>query len=119
MTEQFSEETWLSVPEVAELIGVKQREVRSMLDEGALLAVRRGDNNAWMIHIGELRHSGDTCEPIPALKGTLTVLSDLAFTNQEKMDWLLEYADELGATPLEALGAGNTHAVRRLALLQV
>lgn len=89
-----------------------------MLEDGTLIAVRRGENHAWMIYGGELHYRDGAYAPIPALKGTVTVLDDLGFTNEEKMSWLLEPAEELGASPIEALGEGNTHAVRRFALMQ-
>lgn len=118
MNIEFLPTQWFSIPEIAELIGVKQREVRSMLEDGTLIAVRRGENRAWMIYGAELRYQDGAYEPIPALKGTVTVLDDCGLTNEEKMSWLLEPVDELGASPIEALGEGNTHAVRRLALMQ-
>lgn len=54
---------------------------------------------------------------IPALRGTLMLLSDLGLNNKESIDWLLTENEALNETPLEALGKGHKAPVRRAAQL--
>lgn len=105
---------WLSVPEVAELLQVRQRDVRQMLADKKLVAIRRGQNNAWYINAGQLIAKDGKVIPIPALRGTLTLLSDAGYAADEALNWLTTVDVELGQTPLETLRSGKIHAVRRV-----
>lgn len=108
------EETWMSVPEVAEALGLRQRDVRRMLEEHVLVAVRRGENNALAIHSLELVGEPGSMEPLGALRGTLICLSDAGFDDAEAMDWLVSANGLLGGDrPIDLLRAGNIHGVRR------
>ena len=49
------------------------------------------------------------------LRGTLTLLSDNGFDDEEAMDWMLEDDEALGTSPIEALRAGRSSEVRRVA----
>ncbi len=49
------------------------------------------------------------------LRGTIVVLGDAGFTDDEAMNWLLSEEDSLGVTPIEALHAGRKAEVRRVA----
>ncbi|UFU01629.1 DNA-binding protein [Ruania suaedae] len=107
---------WLSIPEVAEALGVRLRDVRTMLAERRLLAVRRGDNEAWAIPAGLLTRVDDGgAQPLASLRGTLVQLGDAGMSDEECMTWLYSPNDELGEPPIEALRAGRIHAVRRAA----
>ena len=92
------------MPEAASFLGVRDRDVRSMLREHRLLAVRQGPNSAL---------SGPA--PLPTLRGTLMVLADAGFDAEESFRWLYTPDDELGTAPIEALRQRRTHAVRRVA----
>lgn len=54
-------------------------------------------------------------QPISELRGTLIVLSDAGFTDDEAMTWLLEPEESMGAAPIDALRAGRKAEVRRIA----
>lgn len=108
---------WYSVPEVAEALGVRDRDVRTMLREGKLLALRRGTNDAVSIPaelILEADHP-DGPAPLPSLRGTLTVLKDARYTDREAFEWLYSHHEELGQAPIAALLDHRVHAVRRVA----
>ena len=53
--------------------------------------------------------------PLSSLRGTIIVLQDAGFTDDEVIDWLLAPDDELGRSPIDALLAGHKSAVRRVA----
>lgn len=101
--------TWLTVPDLVELLGETQSRVRRLLDERILLAVRVD---------GVLKVPADFIqdgEPLGDLRGTLVVLADAGFSDDEAMHWLLEEEDSLGTTPIAALRARRRSEVRRVA----
>lgn len=113
------QDNWLSVPEVAETLQVRQRTVRQYLREKTLLAVRRGPNEAWAVPASFFTSSDDGALCVlPTLPSTITVLCDAGFTDEEAVAWLLSTQDELGSAPIDALQQGHIHAVRRLAQSQ-
>jgi hypothetical protein len=100
---------WLTIPDLTELLGLKVSQVRRLIEDRALLA-RRVDG-IWKVP--ELFIVGT--EPLGELRGTLVLLGDVGFTDDEAMDWLLGPEDSLGTTPIEALRAGRKAEVRRVA----
>jgi hypothetical protein len=108
---------WYALPEVAEMLGLRLRDVRSLLREHRLLAVPHGPNGAQSVP-AELLLGPDEVDgpgPLPALRGTLTLLSDAGYDAEESFRWLFTPHSELDATPIAALRARRTHAVRRVA----
>jgi hypothetical protein len=53
--------------------------------------------------------------PLGELRGTIVVLGDSGFSDDEAMHWLLSPEDSLGTSPIEALRAGRKAEVRRVA----
>lgn len=108
---------WYSVPEVAEVLGVRDRDVRTLLREGKLLALRRGAHGAVSIPAETVlgAEHPDGPAPLPSLRGTLTVLKDARYTDDEAFEWLYSHHEELGQTPISALLDHRVHVVRRLA----
>jgi hypothetical protein len=100
---------WLTIPDLTELLGLKVSQVRRLIEDRALLA-RRVDG-VWRVPELFIRDS----EPLGELRGTIIVLSDSGFSDDEAMDWLLGYDDLLGTSPIEALRAGRKAEVRRVA----
>ena len=54
-------------------------------------------------------------EPLPELRGTLIVLGDSGFDDEQAMHWLLNPEESLGTAPIDALRAGRKAEVRRVA----
>jgi hypothetical protein len=107
---------WWSIPEVATALGVRDRDVRSLISDRSLVAVRR-DGRAPMVPAAFVVPdpvSGHGAV-VAGLRGTATLLGDSGFADEEIVAWLFRDNDELGATPIEALLALRTHAVRRAA----
>lgn len=52
-------------------------------------------------------------QPLPSLRGTLLVLLDAGYSDDEAVDWLLTVNDELDERPIDSLLRGNKAAVRR------
>lgn len=115
-TEETSVE-WYSIPEVADYLALPQRDVRTMIKQGELIAVRGGDNAALRIPAQVLVFPTDGVPHIvTGLSGTLTLLADSGFSVDEQLSWLVSDNLELGMSPLAALREGHIHAVRRAVL---
>jgi hypothetical protein len=101
--------TWLTVPDLTEILGLKVSQVRRLIEDRALLA--RKIDGVWKVPASFIVDG----EPMSELRGTLIVLADSGFTDDEAMDWLLSPEDSLGVSPIEALHAGRKAEVRRVA----
>ena len=100
---------WLTVPDLTEILGLKVSQVRRLIEDRALLA-RRIDG-VWKVPAAFIVDG----EPLPQLRGTLVVLGDSGYNDEEAMDWLLGVEDSLGTSPIDALRAGRKAEVRRVA----
>jgi len=107
---------WWSIPEVAAALGVRDRDVRSLISDRSLVAVRR-DGRAPTVPAALVVQDPASGHGVvvAGLRGTVTLLADSGLTDEEIVAWLFRDNDELGATPIEALLALRTHAVRRAA----
>jgi len=103
------QDRWLTIPDLTELLGLKVSQVRRLIEDRALLA-RRVDG-VWKVPEQFLKGA----EPLGELKGTIVLLGDLGFSDDEAIDWLLGPEDSLGTSPIEALRAGRKAEVRRVA----
>ncbi|MCI5826518.1 MAG: Rv2175c family DNA-binding protein [Arcanobacterium sp.] len=104
---------WLWLPDVAELLGVRGRDVRAMIGDHRLVALRRGPNNALAVNGAQFVRKDGKIVPLPALRGTLIQLADAGYNAEESLQWLMAPHAELGMTPFEGLRGEKTHAVRR------
>lgn len=103
---------WLTVPDLVERTGADLRTVRRWLDDRELIGVRRGDRKVLMVPATFLQDG----LPLPALRGTLTVLADSGMTDTEIVDWLHASDDTLqGGSAIASLHAGAKTEVRRRA----
>jgi hypothetical protein len=100
---------WLTLPELVALTGEPLGRVRRLLDEKHLIGSRRA---------GALRVPAVFLvdgHPLASLRGTIIVLQDAGFSDDEAIDWLLSEEDSIGAAPIDALRAGRKSEVRRVA----
>ena len=100
---------WLTVPDLVELIGVSPGRIHRLLEDRQLLGVRRG--KILMVPEDFLRDG----EPLHELRGTLVLLGDSGYSDDEAMRWMLGLDDALGTTPIAALREGRKAEVRRVA----
>ena len=90
---------WLTLPDVAEALGLEVTRVRQLVKEGQLIAVRRGEDRVLQVpadFVGDGRI-------VRGLTGTLTLLRDDGFTDEEMLEWLFTPDDSLPGTPAQAL----------------
>lgn len=103
---------WLTLPDVAERLDLEVSKVRRLIEDGHLVAVRRGDPVVRMIPAELLVNDA----PVPHLTGTITVLRDGGFSDLELLEWLFTADDTLPGRPIDHLRRGQRGEVRRRAL---
>ncbi len=124
-------DSWLTLPDVAERLGLDVGKVRRMLQEGRLAGVRRGEPRVLSVpeaflvpaHLANpsapTRPDSDGDGPawtvLASLQGTFTVLGDAGFDEAEMIQWLFTEDESLAARPIDALRSGGKTAVRRVA----
>lgn len=80
-----------------------------MLDEKQLVASRRdGAPRVPAVFLVD-------GHPLSSLRGTIIVLQDAGFSDDEAIDWLLTEEESIGLAPIEALRQGRKSEVRRVA----
>ena len=104
-----SDVDWLTIPDLTELLDLKVSQVRRLIEDRQLLALRV--DGVWRVPALFILNG----EPLGELRGTLVVLGDNGFNDDEAMHWLLSPEDSLGTSPIEALRAGRKAEVRRVA----
>lgn len=100
---------WLTMPDLVDVLDETLGRVRRLIDEHYLIGSRR----SGVFAVPSVFIVDD--HPLSSLRGTIIVLQDAGFTDDEVIDWLLAFDDELGRSPIDALLAGHKSAVRRVA----
>ncbi|MEU4211441.1 Rv2175c family DNA-binding protein [Streptomyces sp. NPDC026206] len=102
---------WLNLPDIAENLGIEVTRVRQLIKEGQLIAVRRGENRVLMVPADFI---GDG-KVVKGLAGTLTLLRDDGFSDEEMLEWLFTPDPTLPGTPAQALRENRGTEVKRRA----
>lgn len=104
-------EEWLTLPDVAERLGLDVGKVRRLLQDRYLIATRRGERNVLSVPSALIVDEA----PLPELRGTLTVLADSGYVDDAALRWLFTPDETLPGTPVDALRAGRKSEIRRRA----
>ena len=101
---------WLSLSEVATRLELPVNRVKQLLRDRKLLAVTRpaGDRGVPAAFL-------DGGQILKGLSGTLTVLFDCGFGDEEALRWLFTADETLPGTPIDALYARRGTEVNRRA----
>lgn len=102
---------WLTLPDVALRLDLEVSRVHRLLEDGHLIAVRRGDPVVRMIPALLLTDDGVA----PYLQGTVTLLRDGGFDDVELLTWLFTEDETLPGRPIDQLRSGQRGEVRRRA----
>jgi hypothetical protein len=89
---------WLSLPDVAALLGIPAGRVKQLLRDRKLLAVIRPEGTL-AVPAAFL----DGHQVVKGLCGTLTLLFDCGFDDLEALRWLFTADDTLPGTPIDAI----------------
>jgi len=105
---------WLTVPDIGERMGLRLSDVRQMIEDRQVLAVRIGPRDVVSVPSKFFNEEG----PLPELPGTFTVLGDSRMTDAQILRWLFTPDDSLPVqgAPMDALLAGFKTEVRRRAM---
>lgn len=109
MNEHVQATEWLTIPDLVDQLGLGVSRVRRLIEDRHLAAKRV--DGVLKVPAVFLRDG----EPLSELRGTLIVLGDNGFDDDEAVDWLLTEDESLGLPPIEALRAGRKAEVRRVA----
>ncbi|GAB3619227.1 Rv2175c family DNA-binding protein [Glutamicibacter sp. PS] len=102
---------WLTLPDLAELLDIDIRRVHRLVDERAIVVLRVGERGIKSVP-AQFVQDGAIVE---SLKGTLSVLRDSGFSDEEAVQWLFTEDDSLPGTPMHCLRTGRKTEIRRRA----
>jgi excisionase family DNA binding protein len=104
---------WLTVPDLAQRLGVALSSARRLIADRELVATRIGERRVIAVPAKFVDESG----PRPELKGTFTVLADGGMSDEEIIAWLFTADATLPVegAPIDALRAGHKTEIRRRA----
>jgi len=109
VNERVQATEWLTIPDLVDQLGIGVSRVRRLIEDRHLAAKRI--DGVIKVPALFLRDG----EPLPELRGTLVVLSDAGFDDDEAVDWMIDEEESLGTSPIEALRSGRKAEVRRVA----
>ena len=89
---------WMTVPEVADRLGLPPSRIKQLLRDRKLIAVQR-PSGAFCVPAAFL--DGD--QVVRGLHGTLTLLFDCGFDEAEALRWLFTADESLPGTPIDAI----------------
>lgn len=99
----------IPLPDVAERLGLPVTRVHQLIRDGHLLAVRR--DKILSVPAAFLTDSA----VVKGLGGTITLLRDNGFSEDEILRWLFTADDSLPGTPVDALRGDRGREVKRRA----
>ena len=104
---------WLTVPDLAERLGVALSAARRFIADRELLATRIGERRVIAVPAKFVEETG----PRPELRGTFTVLADGGMDDDEIIEWMFTPDPTLPVegAPIDALRAGHKTEIRRRA----
>ncbi|APX31628.1 transcriptional regulator [Brachybacterium sp. P6-10-X1] len=102
---------WLTLPDVARRLDLEISRVHRLIEDGELVAVRRGDPVRRVVPAELLTDDGIARH----LKGTVTLLRDGGFDDVELLTWLFTDDETLPGRPIDQLRSGQRGEVRRRA----
>jgi hypothetical protein len=121
---------WLTLPDLAEALNIEVKAARRIIQERLVVGIRRGERTTFQVPAAfvvaaHLANPSNVEAPVEdaaapralltSLQGTIAVLTDNAFSDEQIIEWLFTPNESLRATPLDALLAGRKAEVRRIA----
>ena len=102
---------WFTLPDLAEHLNLPITKVRQLVKDRQVVAVKRGERNILSVPAAFI--SGD--QVLKGLPGTLTLLADNKYTDEEALRWMFTADETLPDTPVQALSENRGTEVRRRA----
>lgn len=101
----------MNLPHVAETLGVTITRVHSLISERSLVSVRVGERNVRSVPADFLMDGA----VLESLKGTVVVLADSGYGDEDIIRWLYTEDESLPGRPIDALREGRKTEIRRRA----
>lgn len=123
VTDALGVDSWLTLPDVADRLGTDVGQVRRLVQDRHLLALR-GQDGVRRIPERFLVQAEGSWRTVPTLQGTFVLLADAGFSDEEAVRWLFEQDPTLAPvgwpegsapSPIDLLAAGQKTEVRRRA----
>jgi len=102
---------WLSLRDVADRLGVSPNKVRQMARDHQLAVLRHPEAREPQVPAEML----DGPSVVKGLAGTLTLLADAGYDEEEAVRWLFTADESLPGRPIDALRESRGTEVRRRA----
>jgi uncharacterized protein len=100
----------LTIPQVAEALGVLPTRVNQHLRDGELVAVKNDEGKRSVPAL--LVQDGAIVKSLPAV---ITLLRDARFSDEDIVEWLYRVDDSLPGSPIDALRANRGSEIKRRA----
>jgi excisionase family DNA binding protein len=104
-------DTWITLGDAADRLGVSASKVRQLVRDHQLAAVRRDDLGESGVPDAFIQDGA----VVKGLPGTLTLLADHGLDDAESIEWLFTADDSLPGRPIDALRENRGTEVRRRA----
>ena len=95
---------WVTIPEIAQALDLKVTRVHNLISDGTLIALRDPETNVRKVPALFMNGS----RVLESLKGTLAVLKDYGFSDEEANVWLYTRDESLTSSPHPAMIEGST-----------
>jgi excisionase family DNA binding protein len=102
---------WLTIPDVAELMGLGVTRVRELLREGGIPFLRAEPTGPVYIPADLVTDVG----PVKHVGAVLTLLRDAGYSEDEQMRWLFTPDPTIPGTPAQALRENRGTEIKRRA----
>jgi hypothetical protein len=102
---------WLPLPDVAQILDVSITRVHGLIDERALAALRVGERRIRSVPAAFILDG----QVVDSLKGTIVVLADAGYSDEDLIVWLFTPDESLRGRPIDALREGRKTEIRRRA----
>ena len=103
--------SWLPLPDAADRLGIDVNRARQLVRERQLIAVRRSERNVLEVPEAFIEEG----KVLKGLPGTLTLLADNGFADDEALRWLFTEDASLPGSPVTALREDRGTEVKRRA----
>lgn len=104
-------DNWLPLPDIAEQTGLGISKVRRLVEDRAIAGIKTGNPKVFKVPADFFVDN----EPLTALRGTLVLLQDAGFDDDEAIAWLFTEDESLPGRPIDHLRRGAKGEVRRRA----
>ncbi len=102
---------WLNLPEVAEALDLPITRVHSLISDRSLVSIRIGERRIRSVPADFLLEGS----VLDSLRGTVVVLADSGFQDEDIIRWLYTEDESLPGCPIDALRNGRKTEIRRRA----